>query len=144
MASNHAGDTATLRDVIRAAGLRCTSARIAVLRMLKRSTAPASHAELAEKLVPLGFDQATVFRNLNDLTAAKLVCRTELGDRVWRFEIRDPNDPGDGGHPHFVCTDCGVVECLSDVEFSDSTKRRARKIGRITEILLRGQCNACR
>lgn len=132
-----------LQRLIRDAGLRCTAARLAVLARLEVSTSPVSHAELAEELVPLGFDKATVFRNLNDLTDANLVSRTELGDHVWRFELKNPGDPIDGGHPHFVCVDCGGVTCLSDVEFSQGTKRRARKVGKITEVLLRGHCNAC-
>ncbi|GAB4153334.1 MAG: transcriptional repressor [Planctomycetaceae bacterium] len=136
-------DTETLRKLIRNAGLRCTESRLAVMKILGGIKRPISHAELVERLVPEGFDQATVFRNLNDLTDANLVSRTELGDHVWRFERKSPNDPHDGGHPHFVCVDCGSVTCLSDVEFSEKTQRRARKIGTVTEILLRGHCKAC-
>ena len=136
-------ETAVLSEMIRDTGLRCTEARLAVMRKLGRIQSPISHAELAEELVPEGFDQATVFRNLNDLTEANLLTRAELGDHVWRFERKSPHDPSDGGHPHFVCVDCGGVTCLSDVEFSKRTQRRARGIGTITEILLRGHCKAC-
>ena len=67
----------------------------------------------------------------------------ELGDHIWRSEIRDQNDPDQGKHPHFVCVDCGNVICLSDVESNPATKKRASKIGWITEILLKGHCKAC-
>lgn len=103
-----------------------------------------THAELADELVPVGFDKATVFRNLTDLTEAELVSRTELGDRVWRFEVRDPNDPDEGRHPHFVCVECGQVHCLADVELDARTMKRIRELGRITEILLKGHCRSCR
>jgi Fur family ferric uptake transcriptional regulator len=139
--SSEAVEVAEIQDTLRAAGLRCTSARIAVMQRLKRTSSPITHAELAEELVPKGLDKATVYRNLMDLAEADLVSRTELGDHVWRFELRDQSH--DATHPHFVCVDCGSVTCLADVEFNQATQKRASKIGRITEILLKGHCNNC-
>jgi Fur family ferric uptake transcriptional regulator len=141
--TNESDEVAKIRELMRDAGLRCTAARTGVMQQLRRAGTPITHAELAEELVPRGFDKATVFRNLIDLTEAGLVVRSELGDHVWRFEIRDRNDPDQGKHPHFVCVDCGSVTCLSDVEFNPATKKRASKIGRITEILLKGHCKDC-
>ena len=132
-----------IRELIRSVGLRCTSARLKVMQRLRDAVSPLTHAELAEDLVPQGVDKATVFRNLIDLTNVDLVTRTELGDHVWRFEIRDLHDPEDGAHPHFVCVDCGGVTCLSDVEFDAATRKRAKQVGRVTEILLKGHCTAC-
>ncbi len=136
-------EVAEFQALIREAGLRSTSARLAVLHHLRQADSPITHAELAEELVPLGFDKATIFRNLTDLTEADLVTRTELGDHVWRFEIRDPADPHRGKHPHFVCVDCGKVTCFADVTFGKSTQKRTEEVGRITEILLKGHCIAC-
>lgn len=131
-----------VRSLLRAAGLRSTPARIAVLQELRRSRRPQTHAALADKLVPLGFDKATVFRNLADLTEAELVRRTELGDHVWRFEVRSKDDH-DAGHPHFVCVECGSVTCLGDMEFTAASRKRSTEIGRITEILIKGHCAGC-
>jgi len=136
-------DIPQVRAAIRQAGLRGTPARIAVLQELRKATSPLTHAELADKLVPLGFDKATIFRNLNDLSEAGLVARTELGDHVWRFEVRDPTHPEGDQHPHFVCVECGSVTCLGDMEFTMASKRRATTIGRITEILIKGHCETC-
>lgn len=134
---------AELRELVRSAGLRCTASRLAVLKRLQAASSPMTHAEIAESLAGQGFDKATVFRNLIDLTDADLLTRAELGDHVWRFEIRDPDDPAQGKHPHFVCIDCGSVTCLSDVTFDAATNRRARQVGRVTEILLKGHCKTC-
>jgi Fur family ferric uptake transcriptional regulator len=136
-------DLATIRDRVRTAGLRCTSARLAVMRELAKAGAPVSHAEVADNLASLGLDKATVFRNLNDLADAGLVIRSELGDHVWRFEIRDPDAADGGQHPHFMCVDCGGVTCLSDVEFDPATRKKAAQIGVVTEILLKGRCKKC-
>ena len=132
-----------IRETLRNVGVRATPARISVMQELRAATSPLTHADLAEKLVPLGFDKATVFRNLNDLADAGLILRTELGDHVWRFEALDPDRPGGEQHPHFVCVECGGVTCLGDMEFTTKSKRRATSIGCITEILIKGHCTKC-
>jgi Fur family ferric uptake transcriptional regulator len=136
-------DVAVLQDQIRGAGLRSTSARIAVLQRLRSAKSPLSHAELADKLTPLGLDKATVFRNLSDLTDAGLVVRTELGDHVWRFEIHDRTHGEKGRHPHFVCVTCGSVTCLGGVKLPPQLTARGKEIGSVTEILIRGHCRSC-
>jgi len=133
-----------IKRAIREAGLRATPARIATLVMLREATAPLTHADVADFLAPRGVDKATAFRNLNDMTEAGLLRRTELGDHVWRFEAVMPGDHGDGVHPHFLCVDCGTVACLDDVKLTAGSQRESKKIGEVTEILLRGHCNDCR
>ncbi|MBR9800629.1 MAG: Fur family transcriptional regulator [Rubinisphaera brasiliensis] len=132
-----------IRGMLRESGVRATPARIAVMQELRQAESPLTHADLTAVLVPLGFDKATVFRNLNDLADAGLIVRTELGDHVWRFETIDPDRPAGEKHPHFVCTECGEVTCLDDMEFTKSSKRRAKNIGVISEILIKGHCTGC-
>ena len=102
---------------------------------------PLTHAEVTEELQGLGVDKATVFRNLNDLTTAGLVRRTELGDHVWRFELIP--DDHNSSHPHFVCVDCGAVSCMGEIKLTAGSKRLSEEFGEVTEILLRGHCNDC-
>lgn len=137
---------ADLRARIRAAGLRSTTARIAVLQALDAATTPVTHADLATLLVPQGFDKATVYRNLMDLTEAGMVARSELGDHVWRFELRRETSEHSGDHAHFLCLDCGEVSCLADVDISISpqTGHDRALVGEVTEILLKGHCERCR
>jgi Fur family ferric uptake transcriptional regulator len=134
---------AKTRQMLVAAGLRTTAARTAVIRWLQAAKSPATHAEISADLIPLGFDKATVFRNLNDLVDAGLLTRTELGDHFWRFEIRDASHPDRGHHPHFVCVDCGTVTCLNDVDLPVPSKKSMSKIGQVTEVLMRGHCVKC-
>src|SRR5205823_15120838 len=96
---------------IRAAGLRRTAPRAAVLRHMAGASAPLSHGELVDALGD-EFDRVTVYRNLLDLVTAGLVTRTDLGDHVWRFELRRPDADHAAAHPHFVCVGCGAVSCL--------------------------------
>jgi Fur family ferric uptake transcriptional regulator len=135
-------DVNEARKMLKDAGLRSTPARISVINALKRSSRPQTHAQLADQLVPLGFDKATVFRNLTDLAEAELVLRTELGDHVWRFEMRDPKHDR-SSHPHFVCVDCGTVSCMEGMNLPDDKQRKSLNISRISEILVKGHCLVC-
>ena len=131
-----------LRTAIRAAGLRATPSRLAVLQLVRASDAPVSHGEVADKLATQSWDRATIYRNLTDLAEASLLRRTDVGDHVWRFEARSAHDQGQ--HPHFVCTDCGTIECLPEIELVVGRARAPRALRqRQVEVHVRGLCDAC-
>jgi len=167
------GSIDALKSLVRGAGLRCTAARLAVLEQMLTASGPQTHAEVSATLDHRGFDRATIYRNLTELTEAKLVTRVDLGDHVWRFEAkRHGGDDGHGhggDHPHFVCTSCGEVSCLDDVTVAitqrpgvdklaasaggtagtTGKKRSAPTAGKrqgipaVTEVLLKGTCGNC-
>lgn len=130
---------------IRGAGLRVTQPRIAVLHVLTKTSRPMSHADLVDALDGQGFDRVTLYRNLNDLAEAGIVARTDVGDRVWRFELRSTRDAHAGKHPHFTCTDCGTVSCLPENTIRIATSARLPKAVRqhTVEVALRGVCDRC-
>ena len=135
---------AKTRKILADRGLRTTAARLAVVHWLQKANSPATHAEIAADLVPKGIDKATVLRNLTDLVEAGLVTRKELGDHVWRFELRDESHPVGCEHAHFICVDCGRVTCLHHLEMSASVMKSLQEVGQVTEILVRGHCDECR
>ncbi len=129
------------REALREKGLKVTSARLAVLETLSRSTHPLTHAEVQGVLKDQAIDPSTIFRNLNDLAEVGLVNRTELGDHVWRFELL--KDDHDGSHPHFVCEDCGTVTCLPEGTLNLDEQLKSSGVGKVNQILLKGQCGDC-
>lgn len=139
-------DREASRALLRGAGLRVTSSRMAVLSALKEADTPLSHADVAQRVEPLGLDRTTVYRNLVDLAEAGILRRSDVG-HIWRFELvgkrRDAH--GEGQHPHFVCTECGKVACLPASSVAVKHVRgapAALRKGNL-EIQLRGQCDAC-
>ena len=143
MGDSKSEQSETIKSAIRDVGLRATPARIATLKLLRDASSPLTHAEVSEELRELGVDKATVFRNLNDMASAGLLRRTELGDRVWRFELVSDNDAHGAAHPHFVCVDCGSVSCMDEIKLTAGSLRLSQEFGEVTEILLRGHCNDC-
>jgi Fur family transcriptional regulator, ferric uptake regulator len=140
---------AGLRRALKAVGLRVTAARTSVLNVLMDAKSPLSHSEVYERLADQSVDRVTVYRNLTDLVEAGVLHRTDLGDHVWRFELRsvsgDDADDTHGVHPHFLCSDCGAIACLplSSVALRavQGTPRSLRR--RDVEIRVRGLCDAC-
>jgi Fur family transcriptional regulator, ferric uptake regulator len=130
-----------LRSAVRNGGLRATPSRIAVLGALRVSKNPLSHADVADQLEGQGWDRATIFRNLTDLSDAGLLRRTDLGDHVWRFESQDGKHSA-SSHPHFLCIECGDVECLPDVQVSGRKAPKSVK-NKSVEVQLRGVCDEC-
>jgi Fur family ferric uptake transcriptional regulator len=130
------------RRAIRARGLRATPSRIAVLELLRAEAAPMSHGDVADRLGAHAWDRATLYRNLTDLVEVGLARRTDVGDHVWRFEaVTDDHDPA---HPHFVCTECGAVECLPEIELAIRRAKAPRAVRqRQVEVHVRGLCDAC-
>ncbi|HET9625145.1 MAG TPA: transcriptional repressor [Kofleriaceae bacterium] len=136
-------DVETLRAALRDAGLRATPSRIAVLHLLRAAEAPVSHSEVVAKLASQAWDPATIYRNLTDLSDAALARRTDVGDHVWRFEAISGRHAG-AAHPHFVCTECGTIECLPDLEYTVTRAKTPRAIRqRRVEVQMRGLCDAC-
>lgn len=132
-----------LRLAIRSVGLRATLQRIAVLGVLARSERPLSHSEVRDLLVAGASDRVTLYRNLLDLARTGLVRRVALGGSTWLFEhVRAVAHAEQ--HPHFVCTSCGAVTCLSDatLEIRQAHGLRALKRGKY-EVQVRGICDAC-
>jgi Fur family transcriptional regulator, ferric uptake regulator len=125
---------------IRAAGLKWTSSRAAVLRVLQRAAAPLTHADVVEEVEKEGFEPSTVYRNLVDLFDAGVLKRFDVGDHTWRYEVANHDDT----HPHFWCESCGVIECLPDASVQlQKSPKRGLGARRIATVLLKGACAAC-
>ena len=133
------------RTLLKTAGLRTTAPRVAVLKTLDGATQPLSHAELVAAMVDEVCDRATIYRNLMDLADAGVVTRTDLGDHVWRFELRRDGGTHTQEHPHLVCVDCGDVSCLPGVKVKiiAPAGNKVHTGGDDVEIQLKGHCERC-
>ena len=137
--------TPDLDELVRSHGLRRTMARVRVLKFVLASGRPVSHGDVAKALEPEGFDYATVYRNLIDLSEAGILARTDLGDHVWRFELRSAKPNDEAEHPHFICTDCGSVTCLPDnaVKLLPTKKAPRALAKRQVVVQVKGVCDDC-
>ena len=133
------------RAMLHSKGLRATPARISILGAMKNYGGLVSHQELTTQLGDLGLDKSTIFRGLQDLTEVGLLRRLELGDHVWRYELshdktKDEAQSSGHLHPHLLCVDCGSIRCLDQ---SDISIQLSPKLGKIVDVLVKGQCPDC-
>ena len=115
-----------------------------MLGLLHDLVRPMSHGEVAEHMADQAWDRATIYRNLIDMSDAGLLRRSDMGDHVWRFELATSDHHAEE-HPHFVCTECGTVECLPEIELKLQRRKRAPRAlrKREIEVHVRGLCDNC-
>lgn len=132
--------------LLRKASLRRTPVRLGVLDILAAAAHPLAVPQLLERLPP-ETDAVTVYRTLNTFTRKKLVHRVRGDDRTWRYALGGVRTPVRHQHPHFVCDECGVVECLEDSEIPSglvkSLRLGATYAVSYPEVLLHGLCPRC-
>ncbi len=162
--TTESGADVLLKLLLKAVGLKVTASRLAVLAYFYQqftmgNSKPISHSELVDRLPTLGLDKVTIYRNLNDLAQANLLLKHSLGDTLWRYSyhpvfceslLQQPQKNQHQSttlhplhaHPHFVCTQCNQLACLS-LQNQEIPAAWAVQIGKIEEVTVRGICQRC-
>ena len=142
---------------LRAAGLKLTPQRLAIVRELAADESHPTAQELFERLLPAmpTMSFATVYNTLDALSSAGLCAALALSPGSGRF------DPNMEPHHHLVCDRCGSVRDLPSAPparaAGDESARRAavREVAkevakvspgfevRTVERILRGLCADC-
>lgn len=102
----------TAAQRLRAAGLRYTPSRRALVAVLAASDRPLTIPEILGRDGSLA--QSSAYRNLSELIDAGVVHRIVAGDEFSHFELGEDLM---AHHHHLVCTRCGRVD---DVTLDDS------------------------
>jgi Fur family peroxide stress response transcriptional regulator len=103
---------AEMVDCVRAAGLKLTPQRLAIVRELAGDPTHPTAQELYERLRPAlpTMSFATVYNTLDALAAAGLCTALSLSPGASRF------DPNMTAHHHAVCDRCGLVRDVPVVD----------------------------
>ena len=127
-------------DALRAAGLRTSAGRAAVVELLGRQTCLLTAQEIADQLRADGSagSTATVYRALETLHELGLVRRFDA-DGLARYE---PVDPSGDHHHHIVLEETGDVVPFDDAELERANAGIGQRLGLIVtshDIILRGR-----
>jgi Fe2+ or Zn2+ uptake regulation protein len=130
-------------DRLREAGLRVTSARLAILDVVRAENHPGTDeiARAARDRVGYVTLQA-VYEALNALTTAGLLRRIEAAGRAARYE-----SPTGDNHQHLVCRRCGTVadvDCAAGHTFCLEPLASAGFVIDRAEVTFWGRCPRCR
>jgi len=87
------------KDMLKGAGLYCTEARMAIVKVLLKTHSPLTQDQIAAKC-DQRHDKVTIYRTLTSLLETGLVHRALTGDKARQFERlgfdRPTNEPIDG------------------------------------------------
>ena len=133
------------RSILKEHGLRVTSKRLGIIRVLGGSAQPMDVKEICESLSKIGvcINVSTVYRGLESLLTAGIVERINFsGDARVFYELARP------GHRHFLhCLSCGELVSLDVCPLRDYQLELTRHTG--YEVVshnldLYGYCPSCR
>ena len=130
-----------IAEILHRVGLKHTPGRAALLCVLMNTAFPLTQEELASQLTGVELNRVTIYRALNDFLKTGLVHRIENGNRVWKFAYGDYSCHQ--GHPHFICKNCGKVECLEDFCLPELHILGSGYSVEEQELYLRGLCDRC-
>jgi Fe2+ or Zn2+ uptake regulation protein len=132
----------TADDAIRAAGLRVTESRRAVLDALRAQPHAKADDVLARVLLTVpGTSLQSVYNALSDFSDAGLVRRIEPAGHPGLFELR----AGDNHH-HLICTECGAitdVDCVVGAAPCLTPSDDHGYVVRVAEVTFWGICSTC-
>lgn len=132
-------------EMLQSHGLEPTPLREAVFKSIGQESKPLSAVEIIVSIRRRrSINKVTLYRILDLLVEKGLVKRLSAGDRAFRYGMGEnrhhPN------HPHFLCTECGVMECLDhkflpvDIE---KYRNKGRRIIKHVDVRFDGICERC-
>lgn len=134
----------SVMETLQQAGIAGTPQRLAVLKILQDSAQPLSVGVIREKLeTTTSINKVTVYRIIS-LFKKQGIIRDVLsaGDAIY-FEMATSDHPV---HPHFSCKNCGALNCLMPLTFSQA-RQLIDSPGNYSvdhiEINISGLCNGC-
>jgi Fur family ferric uptake transcriptional regulator len=132
-------------DILKRSGVEATDNRRGVLEVIGNNTYPLSAADIFATMArSSAINRVTVYRILDLLVDKGVVDRISTGGRAFYYGLA-PNDHH-RPHPHFYCTRCGQMDCLTPEILSVDTDSLWKRFpGRIDKVEVRvdGICKNC-
>ena len=136
-------DDAELAELLRERGLRATSQRVVMHRLLRERNRHVSAEDLlseAGKRLP-GVSLPTVYATLELFEQLGVVRRVNGGGGTIRWDTRAD------AHNHMVCSNCGRIEDMETALDLEGARRSAARAGfrpDRAEVVVSGLCADCR
>ncbi|NLX90061.1 MAG: transcriptional repressor [Firmicutes bacterium] len=132
----------TACDLLTGSGLKKTTGRIALLKLLLKAKKPLTQQEISNSLSGVNFNYVSIYRSLDAFLKAGIVHKVEAGDGNRRFAVCSCGSSSHC-HPHFICRSCGMVECLRELKIPELRELKSGYVAEEQEIYIRGICANC-
>ena len=117
-----------IQNIIKDKNLKLTPARVEVLEILVTRNRPISYEDIKDEL---SMDKATFYRNIAKFEENAIIRSFESNDKKRYFSLEQ------NFHPHFICTKCNTISCLSEKNLIDMDGYK------IESIIIKGICPRC-
>jgi Fur family ferric uptake transcriptional regulator len=117
-----------IQSIIKDKNLKLTPARVEVLEILITKNKPISYEDIKDEL---SMDKATFYRNIAKFEDNSIIRSFESNDKKRYFSLEQ------NFHPHFICTKCNTISCLSEKNLIDMDGYK------IESIIIKGVCPLC-
>ena len=132
-------------EMLKGHGVDPTPLREAVFRSIGEESRPLAAAEIKAAVQhEMPINKVTLYRILDLLVDKGLVKRLSAGDRAFRYGMGETRHHPD--HPHFVCSRCGVMECLGPDLLPVGIKKfqtKGKRIIKHVDVRFEGVCERC-
>jgi len=116
-----------IKEIIKNKDIKLTTARIALLEILKEAKKPLSYDDIKSDI---SMDKATFYRNIAKFEEQEILNSFESNDKKRYFELQL------APHAHFVCVLCNKIECLNDLDVKLDEYV-------INNVIVNGKCKNC-
>ena len=126
-------------QIIEDRGYRSTEPRQSLVRTIATKERHFSAEELHRELPQIG--RATVYRGLNLMVEAGVLCRVLLEDGSLHYQVSHQ-----GHHHHLICTECGLSQDLLGCDIEGMLKEKASQHQFLMEghwLEVYGRCHKC-
>jgi Fur family ferric uptake transcriptional regulator len=117
-----------IQSIIKDKNLKLTPARVEVLEILVTKNKPISYEDIKDELT---MDKATFYRNIAKFEENSIIRSFESNDKKRYFSLEQ------NFHPHFICTKCNTISCLSEDNLINMDGYK------IESIIIKGICPLC-
>lgn len=139
-----------LKDLLKEKGMKITTQRLAILKVLIQQPNRHLTAEEIYDLVKVDWPDiglATVYRNIQLLSEMHLIDKLNLDDGYIRYELgNSERDKNQHHHHHMICLDCGRVFMFEEDLLDNLENKIMQTTGFVVsdhEVKLYGHCKAC-
>lgn len=133
--------------LLKSIGVDETSNRVSVLEIIGNSPSPLTAVDVYETINRTRkVNRVTVYRILELFVEKRLIERISGGDRTYRYGFNAGRKNGHTSHPHFYCTHCGHMQCLSPESIPLDThpfERSFTGVVKRVEVRIDGLCKNC-
>jgi Fur family transcriptional regulator, ferric uptake regulator len=134
----------SIKELLRKNDLSITASRKQILELFAKHRGALSHGDI-EKETGDRFDRVTIYRTLQTFVEKGIVHTIPTDDSSTRYALcQDGCSQGHhhDNHVHFICEQCGKIQCLEDVRVPD-VKLPVNFRPRLYQMVVKGFCSAC-